>query len=67
MTIILRTLACAVVTMAATGADAHHSGAMFDQEKSVELAGEVVELQWSNPHCWIQVQVDADRQDPKPE
>jgi Family of unknown function (DUF6152) len=34
---------------------AHHSGAMFDREKVVELKATVKELQWSNPHIWIQV------------
>jgi Family of unknown function (DUF6152) len=34
---------------------AHHSGAMFDREKVVELKGTVKELQWSNPHIWIQL------------
>lgn len=34
---------------------AHHSGAMFDREKVVEMKGTVKELQWSNPHIWIQV------------
>jgi len=36
---------------------AHHSGAMFDDEKVVELKGTVKELQWSNPHIWLQVVV----------
>lgn len=36
-------------------ASAHHSGAMFDREKVVELKGTVKELQWTNPHIWIQV------------
>ena len=39
------------------GASAHHSGAMFDQEKSVTLAGSVKQFQWTNPHCWIQLSV----------
>ena len=34
---------------------AHHSGAMFDRERVVEMKGTVKELQWSNPHVWIQV------------
>lgn len=36
---------------------AHHSGAMFDQEHSVTLAGTVKDFQWTNPHCWIQLTV----------
>lgn len=34
---------------------AHHSGAMFDRERVVEMKGTVKELQWSNPHVWLQV------------
>jgi len=36
---------------------AHHSGAMFDSDKSVTLTGTVREFQWTNPHCWIQLSV----------
>ena len=38
---------------------AHHSGAMFDDKKSVTLSGTVKEFQWTNPHCWVQVLVPA--------
>ncbi|MDP9090344.1 MAG: DUF6152 family protein [Pseudomonadota bacterium] len=41
----------------ALSANAHHSGAMFDDQKSMTLAGSVKSFQWSNPHCWIQVLV----------
>jgi hypothetical protein len=37
---------------------AHHSAAMFDPSKSTEITGTVKELQWTNPHIWIQVNVD---------
>jgi hypothetical protein len=36
---------------------AHHSGAMFDDRKSMTLTGTVKAFQWTNPHCWIQVLV----------
>src|SRR4051812_31424993 len=36
-------------------AQAHHSGAMFDDTKTVEISGTVKEFQWKNPHVWIQV------------
>ena len=35
----------------------HHSAAMFDRERVVELTGTIKELQWTNPHIWIQVNV----------
>jgi prepilin-type processing-associated H-X9-DG protein len=34
---------------------AHHSGAMFDLQKSVTIEGTVKEFQWTNPHSWLQV------------
>lgn len=37
---------------------AHHSSAMFDNTKTTELTGTVKEFQWTNPHIWIQVNVD---------
>lgn len=36
---------------------AHHSFAMFDQTKTVELKGSVQEFQWTNPHAWIEISV----------
>jgi len=41
----------------ATTVPAHHSAAMFDQTKTVELTGTVRLFQWSNPHCYIQLLV----------
>ena len=41
---------------------AHHSAAMFDDGKVVELNGTIKEVQWTNPHVWIQVVVDKDGQ-----
>jgi len=39
---------------------AHHSGAMFDAQKTLTLQGTVKAFQWSNPHCWIQLLVPKD-------
>ena len=39
---------------------AHHSAAMFDDTKVVELTGTVKALQWTNPHIWLQVMVESD-------
>lgn len=52
------------VILMARSAFAHHSHAMFDQNKQVTLVGTVKEFEWSNPHCWIQVLV-PDSNDPK--
>ena len=37
----------------------HHSAAMFDNTKVVEISGTIKEFQWTNPHVWIQVNVQA--------
>jgi Family of unknown function (DUF6152) len=36
---------------------AHHSGAMFEKEKTVTLEGVVKEFQMTNPHSWLLVDV----------
>jgi hypothetical protein len=36
---------------------AHHSFAMFDQATTKTLVGTVREVQWTNPHIWVQVLV----------
>ncbi len=43
--------------VAAFPAAAHHSGAMFDRDKKVELTGTIVQFQWTNPHSWIEIDV----------
>src|ERR1700730_2023128 len=42
----------------ATPLMAHHSSAMFDATKTTELTGTVKEFQWTNPHVWVQLNVD---------
>ena len=59
------TLPLALTAASLTGASAlaHHSFAMFDQSKELELHGAVREFQWTNPHVWIEIQVrEADGQ-----
>ena len=47
-----------VAILLAAPALAHHSFAMFDADKTVELSGTVKEFQWTNPHSWLQVMVN---------
>jgi len=42
---------------AVPSAQAHHSFAMFDNQKEVTLEGVVKEFQWTNPHTWVQLMV----------
>ena len=46
-----------VMVAAAMPVDAHHSFASFDRTKEVTMTGVVREVQWNNPHTWIQVVV----------
>jgi hypothetical protein len=39
-------------------ADAHHSFAMFDLAKDVTVEAVVKEVQFTNPHVWLQILVD---------
>ena len=39
----------------ATPALAHHSFAMFDRTKAVNITGNVKEYEWTNPHVWIHI------------
>lgn len=54
----LKALVCAVVLAAAVvPVVAHHSGAMFDDKKTVTLTGTVKEFQYTNPHSWLLIDV----------
>ena len=48
-------LTATVLALTCAGAQAHHSFAMFDKGKKIELKGTVKEFQWVNPHTWIQI------------
>ena len=41
----------------AAPAFAHHSFAMFDNDRNITIEGTVKEYQWTNPHAWVQVMV----------
>ena len=45
---------------------AHHSFAMFDRETSIEVPATVVELQWTNPHSWLEVTILDEQGQPLP-
>jgi hypothetical protein len=36
---------------------AHHSFALYDMARTVEIDGSVDKMEWSNPHCWLFVWV----------
>lgn len=51
------TLALAIVALAVGSARAHHSGAMFEDVRTLELTGSVVRFDYVNPHSWLYVNV----------
>lgn len=51
---ILEWLTCASLLSVGFGtAEAHHSFAMFDQQKCQKISGAVVEFQLKYPHAWL--------------
>jgi hypothetical protein len=49
----------AAICLAVT-APAHHSTAEFDYSKQVTIKGTVKEVQWTNPHSYVQLLVDGE-------
>lgn len=57
-----------VATLAAIGlvaiaypSHAHHSfSAVFDRERPVNLTGTVTKVEWTNPHTWFYIDVEAE-------
>jgi len=54
-------VAIAATSLVVAPLHAHHSGAMFDYDKSLTLVGTVKQFQWTNPHCWIELSVAGDK------
>lgn len=49
-----------LLALTSAAAIAHHSFAMFDQTTKVEFTGIIGEVQWTNPHVWVMVDVPQD-------
>jgi hypothetical protein len=49
---------------AASAAQAHHSSAMYDQEKTLTLRGEITQVRWTSPHVNFSILADAGRGQP---
>ena len=52
---LLASVAGALMMSAAPAA--HHSGAMFERDKTITVEGTVKEFQYTNPHSWLLVDV----------
>src|SRR5262245_40479039 len=55
--IMTMTVAASFLMYVATPAGAHHSGAMFEPEKTITIKGVVKEFEYTNPHSWLWVTV----------
>ena len=50
-------LSIAAAIMMAAPSQAHHSGTMFEKEKTITVEGVVKQFQYTNPHSWLLVDV----------
>ena len=55
--VVVLVLALVIGASFAPRALAHHAATMFDTTKVIEITATIKELQWTNPHVWIQVYV----------
>ena len=46
-----------VLMLAAGSAGAHHSFSLFNMQNEINISGTVKEVQWTNPHIWVWVDV----------
>jgi hypothetical protein len=55
----IRTMITALLSIAAMAVPgmAHHSGTMFEKEKTITVEGVVKQFQYTNPHSWLLVDV----------
>jgi hypothetical protein len=54
-----------ILGVGAAPAFAHHSGAMFDNAKTITLTGAVTEFKWMNPHGSIELMASEPGGQPK--
>jgi hypothetical protein len=55
MTLKTPLLGTVLLLSAVLPASAHHSFAMFDADKTINMAGTVKEFEWTNPHAWMHI------------
>jgi hypothetical protein len=54
---IFAALAAAWLAAWSLAAQAHHSFAMFDMTKTLSYKGTIKQVQWTNPHVWVELTV----------
>ncbi len=55
----LVTFAAIISIFSSSALLAHHSNAMYERDKVIELTGTVREFQWTNPHTFIELVVEG--------
>ena len=58
---LLPSLALAVLVVSVVPAAAHHSFAAFDMTNQKTVTGAVKQVDWTNPHIWIWIDVANDK------
>ena len=61
MTIASNASLAAALALSCSVAGAHHSFAMFDLAKDVTVEARIKEVQFTNPHVWLQILVTDDK------
>ena len=57
---------CTILMLTAGLALAHHSVAlMYDMSSEITIVGSIVELEWRNPHAWLQLEVENEEGQPE--
>ena len=54
----IKLAAMALGSLLSLPASAHHSFSMFDRTTKVDFEGVVADVQWTNPHVWVEVDVE---------
>jgi Cu/Ag efflux protein CusF len=54
-------IAAAMIAVAADRAAAHHSFSAFEMTSQKTVAGTIKEVDWTNPHIWIWMNVTNDK------
>ncbi len=60
---IRRACVLSLAFICASSSLAHHSSAMFDKSIVRHVTATVIEFQWTNPHIWIQIDIDNEETD----
>ena len=58
---VLHAIAVLAILGAAHPVFAHHSFTMFDMTKRVTIKGTVTSFEWTNPHCYIEIDVPEEQ------